>query len=112
MNNVVREMRQIAETASQNYFDTVMGGKDNYPCGFAWVEVYTVNRGNTRAGRTERALLESMGFRKDSYKGCYTFNNPGGLPVQNMNTLTEGARAAADFLTAQGFQAYSAERMD
>jgi hypothetical protein len=79
-------------------------------CGFAWVNIYPVNKGNTRAGKEERKMLESAGFRKNDYEKAYQlwiseFN-------QSMQKKETYARAFAEVLRANGLKAYSGSRMD
>jgi hypothetical protein len=79
-------------------------------CGFAWVDVYPANKGNTRAGKEERKLLESFGFRKNDYAKTYqlwvsAYN-------QSMQKKEAYARAYADVLRANGLKAYSGSRLD
>lgn len=79
-------------------------------CGFAWVNVYPVNKGNTRVGKEERKLLENFGFRKNDYEKSYQlwiseFN-------QSMQKKETYARAFAEVLRVNGLKAYSGSRMD
>jgi hypothetical protein len=79
-------------------------------CGFAWVNVYPVNKGNTRAGKEERKALEAAGFRKNDYEKSYQlwisdFN-------QSMQKKEAYARAFAEVLRANGLKAYPGSRMD
>jgi hypothetical protein len=79
-------------------------------CGFAWVDVYPVNKGNTRAGKEERKILENFGFRKNDYEKSYQlwiseFD-------QSMQKKETYARAFAEVLRANGIKAYSGSRMD
>lgn len=83
---------------------------DDFPCGFSWILVYPANKGNTRLGKEERKLLESVGFRKNDYEKTYRlwvsdFN-------QSMQKKEAYARAYAKVLSAAGFRAYSGSRMD
>ncbi len=103
----VAQARTEANIAARHYFQDKLGGQDQYACGFAWVEVHGV-KGNTKLGR---ALIEA-GFSK-SYRGGLQLWNPSGLGVQNVDTLEEGARAAAEFLRQQlGVEAYAGSRLD
>jgi hypothetical protein len=43
----VRQAKQAAIAASNEYFQTKLGGRDQFACGFAWVEVY-VERTNSK----------------------------------------------------------------
>lgn len=79
-------------------------------CGFAWVDVYPANKGNTRAGKEERKILESAGFRKNDYQKTYqlwisAYN-------QSMQKKEAYARAFAEVLRSNGIKAYSGSRMD
>lgn len=79
-------------------------------CGFAWVDVYPANKGNTRDGKEERKLLERFGFRKNDYEKTYqlwisAYN-------QSMQKKETYARAFAEVLRSNGLKAYSGSRMD
>jgi hypothetical protein len=79
-------------------------------CGFAWVNVYPANKGNTRAGKEERKLLERFGFYKNDYEKTYqlwvsAYN-------QSIQKKEAYARAYADVLRANGMKAYSDSRLD
>lgn len=79
-------------------------------CGFAWVDVYPQNKGNTRLGKEERKVLEASGFRKDVYGKKYylwvsDFN-------QSMQKKEAYASAYARVLRENGIKAYSGSRLD
>lgn len=79
-------------------------------CGFAWVNVYPANKGNTKLGKEERRVLEAHGFRKDVYGKAYmlwisAFD-------QSMQKKEAYAAAFAKVLRAHGISAYSQSRMD
>jgi hypothetical protein len=79
-------------------------------CGFAWVSVKPANKGNTRLGKEERKLLETIGFRKNEYEKCYQlwisdFN-------QSMQKKEAYASAYAKVLRENGIAAYSGSRLD
>jgi len=102
----VEQAKQEANRAATKFFQEQLGGRDQYACGFAWVTVY--EKGSTKLGR---ALIEA-GFSK-SYSGGLQLWNPSGLYVQNVDTLEEGARAAALFLEQMlGVKAYAGSRLD
>jgi len=107
---VVNEMlEQAAEVAEVKLREI---GGDRYACGFAWVTVYPVYKGNTKAGREERKVLEAMGFRKDWTGKAYEYWNPSKWGGQNVDVKEAGARAAADVLRKYGFKAYAGSRLD
>jgi hypothetical protein len=109
---IKNEVATEAFNAADRFFNDKLGGQDQYACGFAWVTVFPEHKGNTRDGKTERKILENLGFRKDWTGKAYQLWNPSKFPCQNVDTLEEGARAAADVLKRHGFKAYAGSRLD
>jgi hypothetical protein len=103
---IVNEAREAAYQSATRFFQDQLGGQDQYACGFAWVEIFGI-KGNTKLGR----MLKEAGIRRD-FNRVHTLWNPAGLPVQNVDTLEAGARAAAAVFAKHGFQAYAASRLD
>ena len=103
---IINEAKKAAEIASTTYLTEKLGGEDNFPCGFAWVNIFGI-KGNTKQGKAFKAA----GIEKD-YNGAYSIWNPGGLSVQNVDVKEAGASAAADVFTSYGFKAYSGSRLD
>jgi hypothetical protein len=107
----IREAQEAAYEAADNFFKTRLGGRDQYACGFAWVDIYRFNnkpiKGSTRIGKA----MKAAGIRQ-SYTRAFQIWNPSGYPCQNVDTLEAGARAAADVLTKYGFTAYAGSRLD
>ena len=106
INAIVTEARDAAWAASDEFFRVMLGGVDQYACGFAWTNIYKV-KGNTKLGR----MLKKAGVRQD-YTKTFQLWNPAGYPVQNIDTLEEGARAAAKVFERHGFTAYAGSRLD
>ena len=104
--NILTEAKTEARQAAEKYFQEKLGGKDQYSCGFAWVDIYGV-KGNTRLGKAFKAA----GIRK-SYSGSYQIWNPSEMGVQNIDTLEAGAEAAAKVFEKYGFKAYAGSRLD
>ena len=75
------------------FFQEKLNGVDQYACGFAWVEVYGI-KGSTKLGR----ILKQINFSQAMW-------NPAKFPAQNIDTLYEGAKAAAAVLKSYGFDA-------
>ena len=96
----------LAEQASMAMYDK-MGRKDQFACGFAWVDVY-VDRTNSAQAKE----LIKAGFRKDYKPKCLSYWNPGQLGVQNIDIKEAGADAYATYLRALGLNAYSGSRLD
>jgi len=103
---IVAEAQQAAQAAAAKFFQERLGGKDQYACGFAWVDIYGV-KGNTKLGKA----LTDNGFRK-SYTKSLQMWNPAKFPCQNVDTLEAGADAAAKVFKKYGFTAYAGSRLD
>jgi hypothetical protein len=97
---------ELAKLASIAMYDK-MGRKDQFACGFAWVEVY-VDRTNSKQAKE----LLKAGFRKDYKPKCLSYWNPGDLPVQNIDIKEAGADAMAIYLRSLGLDAFSGSRLD
>ncbi len=106
VNVMVREARDAAIHAASKFFQERLGGRDQYACGFAWVNIYGV-KGNTKMGK----MLKQAGLRQD-YTKAFQIWNPSQLMVQNVDTLEAGAEAAAQVFKRYGFEAYAGSRLD
>ena len=104
--DIVAEAKTEAAIAANKFFQEKLGGRDQFSCGFAWVEIFGI-KGNTRLGRA----MKAAGVRK-SYNGSFQIWNPAGIGVQNIDTLEAGAEAAAAVFKRYGFQAYAGSRLD
>jgi hypothetical protein len=109
---IAKEAEAAAFEAADKFHKEVNGGRDRYPCGFAWVKVRPANKGNTKAGKDERRLLEKMGLRKDYTGTAYEKRNPSRYMCQNVDTLEAGARAYATVLNTHGINAFAESRLD
>lgn len=106
INEIVEEAKTAAYIAADAFFKDKLGGRDQYACGFAWVDIFGI-KGNTRIGR----YLKAAGLRK-SYTGSLQIWNPAGYGCQNIDTLEAGAEAAAKVFEKYGFRAYAGSRLD
>jgi hypothetical protein len=104
--DIVAEATMAARDAAELFFQTRLNGRDQFACGFAWVNITGI-KGNTKLGR----VLKEAGLRQD-YTKAFSIWNPSGMPVQNVDTLEVGARAAAEVFEKYGFQAYAGSRLD
>jgi len=108
---IVQEAEAAAYRAADAYFKDKLNGVDQFACGFAWVNLYEHNgekiRGNTRVGRA----MKQAGVRQD-YTRAFQIWNPSKYPVQNVDTLEVGARAAAEVFKQYGFTASAGSRLD
>lgn len=105
--NIVAEAQSAAHAAASLFFQEKLGGRDQYACGFAWVDIYGI-KGNTKLGRA----MSAAGLKKDWTGKAYQIWNPSKFPCQNVDTLEAGARAAAQVFKKYGFEAYAGSRLD
>ena len=117
--NAIQQQAKQAATQQQEAFlkhwvDTTGGNEYGEPmyCGFAWVTVYPEHKGNTKLGKGERRVLESMGFKKDWTGKAWQLWNPTGYNGQSMDVKEAGAQAYAETLRQYGFKAYMGSRAD
>lgn len=106
------QMLAVAYDAANDYFHKYLGGVDRGMCGFAWVTVYPKHSGRSTEGKAERRLLRGMGFELDWTGKAFEYWNPSKFPVQNIDTLAAGAKAAAQLLREHGFKASAGSRLD
>jgi len=106
INDIVVEAKEAARNAASKFFHERLGGRDQFACGFAWVNIYGV-KGNTKLGK----MLKAAGVKQD-YTKAFSIWNPSNMPVQNVDTLAEGADAAAEVFKKYGFTAYAGSRLD
>ena len=106
INMIVTRAKQAAYEAASDYFMEKLDGKDNYPCGFAWVNIYGI-KGNTKLGRA----MKQAGVKQD-YTKAFQIYNPSGVNVQNVDVKEVGAMAAANVFESFGFKAYAGSRLD
>lgn len=105
--DIVAEAREAGYQAAMRFFREKLGGRDQLSCGFAWTNIYGV-KGNTKLGK----MLAKAGVRKNSYDRCFQLWNPSAMMCQNVDTLEEGARAAAQVFKKYGFDAQAGSRLD
>ena len=89
--------------------DAIVGGNICSPQGFKAAGGHGgIKKGSTKLGKA----LIAAGFSK-SYTGGLEMWNPSGMRCQNVDTLEEGAIAAARLLTEKlGVKAYAQSRLD
>ena len=107
VNAIVAEAFAAARKTAEHYFHNTLGGRDQFPCGFAWCDIYGV-RGNTKLGR----MLAAAGIKKNDYTRTHQVWNPSGMPVQNVDCLQAGANEAAAVFRKYGFTAHPGSRWD
>ena len=120
LNNTLEMLAAAHETAAAHasaeatrVLNESYGGQDMGACGFAWVVFYPQNKGNTRLGKLERKMIESLGFRKNYTGKEWELRNPSGYPGQNIDIRYQGARAYAErFGALTGVKLYACDRLD
>lgn len=106
------EMHKLAYAASEKLINEYFDGQDRGACGFAWVTIHPKHKGNTKLGKAERKEFELLGARKDWTGKAWMIWNPANYPVQSVDVLEAGARAAAMFLQRYGYDAVAGSRLD
>ena len=106
VDTIVAEAKSAAREAAERFFQEKLNGRDQFACGFAWVDIFGV-KGNTRLGKA----FKEAGVSK-SHTGAFQIWNPADMYVQNVDTLEAGAQAAADVFKRYGFTAYAGSRLD
>ncbi len=102
--HIIQEAQRKAAEASEKYLKQI--GGDQYPCGFAWVNIKPAR------GQFVKVMKANKIGRKDDYYGGYTVYNPSGNFCQNMDVKKEGAKVFADHLRMYGIDASVNSRMD
>ena len=80
--------------------------------GLLGLPIYPEHKGNTKAGKAERKIIEQLGFTKDWTGKAYQLWDPARYGGQNIDIKEAGAVAAADVLKRHGFKAYAGSRLD
>jgi hypothetical protein len=109
---VKEEMLLAAANAAAEYVTRHYGGVDAGACGFAWATIYPEHKGNTRAGKAERAVMRDLGFEPDWTGKSFQLWNPSKWGGQNVDTKEAGARAAVAVLKKYGFKSSAGSRLD
>ena len=107
VDTIVAEAKSAAREAAERFFQEKLNGRDQFACGFAWVDIFGV-KGNTKLGKA----FKEAGVSK-SHTGAFQIWNPSNMYVQNVDTLEAGAEAAAQYLQqTMGVKAYADSRLD
>ena len=106
VDTIVAEAKSAAREAAERFFQEKLNGRDQFACGFAWVDIFGI-KGNTKLGKA----FKEAGVSK-SHTGAFQIWNPANMYVQNVDTLEAGAQAAADVFKKYGFTAYAGSRLD
>jgi len=113
INTLVADAQAAAYDAADKFFQEKLGGRDQYACGFAWVEIFDHNGKKIRANSKLGKAMIAAGLRKQDYGSkAWQLWNPSRYGCQNVDTLEAGADAAAQVFQAAGFAAYSCSRLD
>lgn len=111
IHQMIREAKEAAYEAAEQFESTHFPNGGWGPCGFAWTTLYEFQgkriKGNTKIGR----LLKKAGIDQN-WQRTFEIWNPSGYPTQNVDTLEAGARAAADVFKKYGFEASAGSRLD
>ena len=108
---IVDEARTAAHDAANKFLGEKLNGKDQFPCGFAWTNIYGFGGKKIRKNSKLGKALIAAGVRQD-YNRVFQIWNPSGLGVQNVDVKDAGAMAAADVFNRFGFDAGAGSRWD
>lgn len=101
---VILRAKERAAIAAEAYLLRI--GGDQYPCGFAWVNIKPAR------GKFVTILKELGIGRTDKYYGGYTIWNPSDNFCQNMYAKEEGAKEFALELAKYGVETSVHTRLD
>lgn len=101
---IIEKAQREALIAAIDYLTRI--GGDNYPCGFAWVNIKPAR------GQFVKVLKEMKLGRTDEYYGGYTIWNPSTYPCQNVDAKEAGARVFAEELRKYGVKISVKTRWD
>jgi hypothetical protein len=109
--SVIEQAMSAAYLASNKFFQEELNAVDNFPCGFAWVNIAEFEgkaiKGNTKLGK----MFKAAGVRQDHNRNFQIWN-PANIGCQNIDAKAAGAEAAARVFIENGFFAYADSRMD
>ena len=109
---VLDRVQDEATKASETYLNDELGGRDQFPCGFAWVNIVGFNgqklNGNTKMGK----LLKQAGVNQNYGDRKFQLWCPGRIRCQNVYVIEQGAVQAAAVLEKEGFDVEIGSRWD
>lgn len=112
LKSVISDAEQEATRASKNYLRDVLGGRDQFPCGFAWVNIIGFNgqriTGNTKMGK----LLKQVGVTQNYGDRKFQAWCPGRIGCQNVGVHERGASTFAHKLQLAGFDVEMGSKLD
>ena len=111
LTKILQDVEHFARQASEKFLKEQLGGRDAFPCGYAWVDITGYNgvkvTGNTKMGK----LLKQCGVEQ-SYDRKFQLWMPGRFGAQNVDVANAGCYEAAKVLEAHGFETRVGSRWD
>ena len=105
-------VEEEATIASETFLKDELGGRDAFPCGFAWVNILGFKgqkiTGNTKMGK----LLKEAGITQNYGDRKFQLWCPGRIGCQNVYVIEHGAEQAATVLATAGFDIEVGSRWD
>jgi hypothetical protein len=112
LKKVLERADEEATIASQTYLKDALGGRDQFPCGFAWVNILGFKgqkiNGNTKMGK----LLKEAGITQNYGDRKFQLWCPGRGRWQNVYVIEQGAAQAALVLATAGFDTEIGSKWD
>ena len=106
------EAEQKATEASKKFLKENLGGHDQFPCGFAWVDIVKYHGQKITGNSSMGKLLKMAGIDQTVTDRKYQLWCPGRIGCQNVYVIEAGAKAAAEVLENAGFEAKTSYRWD
>lgn len=104
--NILDEAYEAARGAVDKFYKEELKCEDQYPCGFAWVNIKV-----KRSTKLGKALVKE-GLKYNEYEKCLYDWNPGQYRGQNMYCIEAGARAFAEVLQKYNIPSVASSRLD
>lgn len=101
-----------AHHVTNEYINDKLKGEDNFPCGFAWVNIISFKGKTIRKNSKIGKVLESYDIKKSNYEKGFRVWNPSGVYFQNVDCKYAGALAFADHMESMGFGMSATSRWD
>lgn len=111
LSKILQEVEHYAAEASRKYLNEKLGGRDQFPCGFAWVDITGFNGGRVNGNTKMGKLLKAAGIDQ-SYDRKFQLWMPGRFGAQNVDVAVAGCEEAARVLESHGFETSVGSRWD
>lgn len=113
LEKILNDATIAAETATREFVQNKLGGKDMAPCGGAYANIIEYDgkriNGRSKIGKMIQVVGNKYGIRKSETFKNYRVYNPSAGKFQNSGAQYAGAVAYCAVLNMNGFSAYADE---